>query len=452
MTRAVLVLMACASGACGQLALFTVEPERPVGNLAVIGSVPAGDVLTARLRLRNTGAVPVSISLLSVAGSGFSLAGSPPLPYALGPGAALEFDIRFEPSSAGSYSASFRCDNLSAILVASATAAPVVSVMEGGVWRVLASGMTADFGTVERGNQARLRFLLANRSGGTLGPLAVTVSGESFDPPDGLASPVVLAPGQSAAFEVPCVPRVTGPLEGVLTVGSRRFILRAAAVEPPLPRPEIVVALAEAGSARQGRLSVRLESASRARATGEMRLEFEPAAPGLDGDPAITFASGSRLAAFSVEEGDTEVRFGAHPYLDFQTGSTAGTVVFTLDAPGFRERATVAIAPAPAAATSARASRAASSVEVVITGLDNTRTASQVTFTFYGKNGVTLPPGAIPVDCAPVFRQYFDKSGLGGVFLLRAVFPVSGDAGQIESVEAEITNSAGTGRTARLPL
>jgi hypothetical protein len=295
----------------------------------------------------------------------------------------------------------------------------------------------------------RRRFQVANRAGTALPAVPVGVAGEGFGPAGGFPARL-LAPGESAIYEVTCAPAAAGALEGRLEVGERRIPLRAAAVEPPLPRPRILVTLAETRSARQGRVEVALEEASRTRAAGELRVAFEPAEPRLASDPAIAFASGLRTAPFTVEEGDLRARFGSGRFLDFQTGSTAGTLTFTVEAGGYRESTSVVVPAAPPEFSSARALRTATSLEVSLTGLDNTRSVSQVSFTFFGKDGAALPAGPIVVDCAALFRQYFDTSALGGVFALRAVFPVSGPAGEIQSVEAGFAGPAGTGRAVRV--
>jgi hypothetical protein len=449
MRRIALLAAAFVPAATAQLTLFTLSPEQPAGEIVNIGAAPVGDVLAARLRLRNTGVSTVTVRAVVVSGTGFAHAGLPPLPYSLVPGAALDFEAHFQAAAAGSYSASLRAENASAILVASATPAPTISVAENGAWRLLASGMVIDFGEIQRGAEERRRFRFANAGGEALGPWPVSVGGDGFAAVEGAARTLTLGAGESVEFEVGCTPRAAGALEGVLAAGPRRFVLRATAVEPPLPRPEVSISLEEPRSARQGRLSVRLATPARGRAQGEVRLDFEPL-PGLPGDSSVTFASGSRVAPFSVEPGDTAVRFGSSGHIDFQTGSTAGTLRFTLDAPGFREVTAVAIAPTPAAAISARGLRATNGLEVTLTGLDNTRSVGGLTFTFLGTKGETLPPGAFRVDAAEAFRQYFAGSSLGGLFLVRATFPVAGDAARIAAVDVEIINNVGSTRADRV--
>jgi hypothetical protein len=93
--------------------------------------------------------------------------------------------------------------------------------------------------------------------------------------------------------------------------------------------------------------------------------------------------------------------------------------------------------------------RSAAGLEIRVTGFDNTRSLGSLTFTFYDAAGKPIPPGAIRADAAKDFASYFASSGLGGVFQLRAVFPVNGDASGVVSCEATLSNSAGTTTTQR---
>lgn len=440
-----LLMLAGAVLAPAQMALFTTDPEVPVANHLRIGSVPAGDSIEVRFRLRNTGPAAAPVTTLTIAGTGFSITGAPVLPQTLMAGAWLDFTVRFEPAAVGAYSASLRVDALSVILLAEATAAPVVTLEEDGGWRTLTSGMVVDFGSVERGASVERRLELSNRGAAALAPVRVVLSGGAFTLAGDAPAEVTLAPGATVILVVRCTPTLIGIAESVLAVGGRSFTLRAAAVEPALPRPEIVLDLPDPRSARQGTVAVRFGEPSRARATGVVRLDFQPS-PGLGADPAVLFASGGCEAVFQVEPGDTTARFGTAAYAEFQTGSTAGTLAFTVEAGDHRERRTVTIVPAPVGIGSMRAVHGASSLEVTINGFDNTRGISQITFTFFDVSGATVAPGAIRVDVAEAFRRYFAEGGSGGTFLLRAVFPVTGGGERIQTVQAELANPAGTAR------
>ena len=89
-------------------------------------------------------------------------------------------------------------------------------------------------------------------------------------------------------------------------------------------------------------------------------------------------------------------------------------------------------------------------VELQINGWDNTRTASQLVFTFYNAAGKTIPPGAITLDAGEAFKQYFTASNEAGVFGIHALFPISGDGNQVVAAVVQITNSAGTVESQRI--
>jgi hypothetical protein len=85
---------------------------------------------------------------------------------------------------------------------------------------------------------------------------------------------------------------------------------------------------------------------------------------------------------------------------------------------------------------------------VDLTGFDNTRTAGPLTFTFYDTSGNPIGGGPIEANGTASFAAYFQNSA-GGTFTLTAVFPVSGNTGQVVEFQAVVTNSAGSATTAR---
>ncbi len=107
----------------------------------------------------------------------------------------------------------------------------------------------------------------------------------------------------------------------------------------------------------------------------------------------------------------------------FQTGTTAGTLTFTLTFPNATQQATLIIPPAPINLDSATAVRLFGSINVAFSGFDNTYTASQLAFTFYDITGKALPQGAINVDASSAFQQYFSTTQAGGSFQVLAEFP-----------------------------
>ena len=105
----------------------------------------------------------------------------------------------------------------------------------------------------------------------------------------------------------------------------------------------------------------------------------------------------------------------------------------------------VTILPAVVGVTAVQGVRSPGTVEVDLTGFDNTRTAGQLQFTFYDAAGNPVAP-PVQANGSSVFAAYFQSSA-GGTFALKAVFPVLGDTGQIAAFQTVVTNSAGASTT-----
>jgi len=196
-----------------------------------------------------------------------------------------------------------------------------------------------------------------------------------------------------------------------------------------------------------------LASPARAGGIGKVYLDFQPALPSLPDDPAIDFfISPGRFGWFSVLPGEEATWFGPRQDIWFQTGTTAGRITVTVSLGEHREQAVLDIPPAPVVITSLTAKRANSGLEVSLWGIDNTRTGSQIVFSFFDAAGQLVAPGHISLNAAGAFRNYYESSVLGGTFALRAAFPVTGDASVLAGAEVEITNAAGVTRSERVPI
>lgn len=450
MTRLLISILACAGAAPAQLQLLVVDGdlERAAGSVVDVGSAPAGDSIDTRFHVRNAGRASVVIQAITLSGAGFSAASAPSLPAGLAAGSLLEFTIRFSPPAFGSYSAILQVESLSVMLRGAASAAPTVIVEQGGLRFTLSSGAAVDFGSAELGSSAFRRFTLENGTNAALTVQTIRASGD-FIP---LASgPATLGPGELLLLDVEFRPSSTGAAEGILTIDGRTFRLRGSGVDPPLPPLKIIVDPQEVASGSQARVSLEFTSPPRAGATGDLRLELQPAVTLGAADPALLFSgTGGRSISFTVAEGDTRVRFGPSAEAELQTGTTAGTLVLTARAGATTEAISLVIPPAPVKLNSVRAARTTAGVDVTVTGFDNTRTASEITFTFFDPPGAPVGSGPIRVAGAADYRRYFEASSAGGAFQLRASFAIAGNAPQVASVEVDITNSSGVARSERI--
>jgi hypothetical protein len=429
MKARVLLLLAMFAGlAQAQFQLFSVSSagEVQVPPVFQFGDVSSGASAQVQFRVRNVSAAPASLYSLSLAGSGFMLPAGLGLPQTLNPQAALDFTIQFQANEAGSYSAGLTLPGISVILTATVVPALLYSV-----------NSPVDFGSVERGSSAAIQVVVQNHSTTALALPPLVVNGQGFSLSGAPGPGSVVGPQQSTDFGLHFSPTADGAYIGVLSAGDRTFALVGQGVEPALPKPILSVVLAQAASGQQGTLQIAFDAAARVAGTGTLTLDFQGPS-----DPAVAFAAGGRNISFPISLGDTQA-----PPVPFQTGTTAGTLVFAVTMGSAIAQQTVAIAPQAVAISSAQATRSGSGFTVQITGFDNTRTASPLAFTFYDRAGNVVPPS--PIQATADFGSFFQNSSLGGLFLLEAVFPVNGDPSQIAAFTVQMTNSAGASSTGR---
>ena len=431
-----LLALVLAPAAHAQFDLFLVVGgvEQAAPAVYDFGSLYADESAVAHFRLRNTSSAPATVTVLSVAGVGFSLSPTA-LPVGLAPQGAIDFDVSFSATDTGAYSAALRSDGIAILLTA--TVAPRLT------YRVDPPSGTAfpgplDFGIVVRGVASQRRITIQNETTLVLIVPAISVQGADFGLLGTVPSGQALEPRQGGEFTIVFTPHSTGVLQGSLTLGDRSYTVLGTGTDPPLPKPTVLLDLNQAASAQQGALIVRFDAPAQTSGTGTATLDFHGPA-----DSAIAFAAGGRSVAFPIAPGDLQA------VLPFQTGTSAGVLVFTVQIGGYSGQQSVTIAAAPPGITTAQAVRSTGTLAVSITGFDNTRSLGALSFTFYDAAGNPIAPGAIRTDATADFAQYFAGSGLGGVFLLRAEFPVTGNAAMVASCEATLANSAGSSKTQR---
>jgi hypothetical protein len=303
-----------------------------------------------------------------------------------------------------------------------------------------------NFGSVPLGQSPTIEIIVLNQTSVVLTAPAAAVAGTGFSLSGQSPGGTVVKPSASIAFEIQFSPTTEGASTGTLAMGGQTYTLIGTGFEPPLPQPQIVLTLPEPDSAQQGTVAVNFSPVSQISGTGTVSLSFVSDA-GIPGaaDPGIAFASGGQSATFNVFIGNPQANFNGAPSIAFQTGTTAGTLTVTVQLGTTTVQQSVTILPAIVGVTAAQGVRSAGTVEVDLTGFDNTRTAGALQFTFYDTagNAVAAP---IQANGSSVFAAYFQNSA-GGTFELKAVFPVLGDTSQITAFQAVVTNSAGPATT-----
>jgi hypothetical protein len=440
--RAFVFLALAPLGALAQVQVYVLNGSTltAVGSSYSVGSAALGDTIETQFRVKNPGtqAAPLSVSL---AGEGFTIQ-CLPAPY-VPAGEESAFCVDFTPTLLGSYSAILQVNNIDITLTG--TVAASATLMLSGTTTPLMTGAPVNFGSVATNQSKTQGFILSNSNGSPLTVNSVTVSGAGFSGPSGASFPLQMGPGQSATFQVTFAPVNGAAYSGTLAVDGRVFVLQGQGFDPPLPGAFLVLASTVGASAEQNSLSIPLSSASQISGSGTLTMSFQSSIPSVTDDPTIGFLSGaSRQASVTIVPGAAVAMIDNQQNIAFQTGTTAGTITFTLTLEnGSTEQTSLMIPPSSVILDSESAVRELGSIQVSFSGFDNTYSASQLTFTFYDLNGNALPQGTINVNASSDFQSYFSSGQAGGSFSLLATFPVSGNTNEIGYVTVQITNSQG---------
>lgn len=438
-----LAALALAGTASAQLAIVRPDGASDIPITAAsleVGAAPAGDFLDTRLRVRNTGVVAAVLSTIEISGVGFSLEGTPPLPLTMPANGNADFRVRFRPSGPGSYSGTLRVNRSISLLIRGSAAAGLSLLLERDR-SLITIDRTLEFGTVTAGERGRLALLIRNEAAGEIPVRQLNVAGTGFLLSQDLPSTVKA--GEEARFEILCAPVKSGFLSGTLHFDGRTFTLAALAREPETPSALIELDADAARSGKQSRVRVKLAAPARVSVGGTLRLEFKPAVEASAGDAAIQFlGNSSREIPVFVEAGSAAVALQDKPDAVFQTGTTAGTIVLRLKLGSEDREISIAVPPEAPRVDTVEMKRGAGSVEVVVTGFDNHRTSGNIVFTFTDAAGRDLP--AVSAEAGPSFARYFRESEFGGLFRLRASFPVTGgDAASLARVAVKLANGIG---------
>jgi len=182
---------------------------------ASFGNVTVGTSGTQTVQLTNSGTGTLSVTQVSVAGTGFS-AGTLSLPISLNAGQSTTFNLQFAPTSAGSATGT-------ATIVSNAPNSPATVSLSGtGVAATLVlslSPTSLSFGNVNTGSSSTQTVTVNNTGNANVQISSISESGTGFTLA-GASTPVTLTPNQSLTFSVIFSPASAGSLTGTVTVTS----------------------------------------------------------------------------------------------------------------------------------------------------------------------------------------------------------------------------------------
>ncbi len=286
----------------------------------------------------------------------------------------------------------------------------------------------------------------------------LTVSGTGFALSGAPTIPAIIPPNQSITFQVVFSASGAGTYTGTISIGTRQFSLTASAPaalgSPGSALPGITLICGAApcstqtfGSQQQISLALQLSSAAPYQSIVTFGATFTPSINGIAKDSSVGFISPVTTPQFQVTfaSGSQQGSYQGQSQFTFQTGTTAGTVTFTLTYLNEQSLTwTIVVPPSAIQITSTLAQREGTNLVVTLTGYDNTYSAGDATFNFYDRSGKLIPPSPMVVHSAPVFQQYFFGSNdYGGAFSFQVTFPVNGDATQVGSVAVTLANLVG---------
>lgn len=229
---AVLLASLFAPASHAQFSLYQVSGNAnlPVGQMFAFGGADPNQAKTATFLLSNATNKALTLSLLSVSGAGFSLAGAT-APVTLQAGGSVQFTVTFQAATVAYYSGALNATGVSVLLTA--------YVAQGITYEVqLASGASplgaapVDFGTAQVGSSTTVSFLAVNLTEAPLTVDPISVARGDFALVGSSPGGTPLAPQASAGFSIRFSPAASGTRTAVLSIGSQQFTLAGTALAP----------------------------------------------------------------------------------------------------------------------------------------------------------------------------------------------------------------------------
>ncbi|HXM98369.1 MAG TPA: choice-of-anchor D domain-containing protein [Candidatus Dormibacteraeota bacterium] len=179
------------------------------------GTVAEGMSNSQQVQLLNSGTGTLTISQVTISGSGFSISGLT-VPLTLAAGQGTSFSVLFTPQSANAVTGILKLDsngaNSSNILNLSGTGVAPVRTLS-------VSQASLDFGSVAVGSTSSQAVVLTNTGNSNVTISQISENGAAFALA-GAATPIVLSPAQSTSITVNFNPAAAGSASGTVTVVS----------------------------------------------------------------------------------------------------------------------------------------------------------------------------------------------------------------------------------------
>ena len=383
----------------------------------------------------------------------FSLATSN-MPASIAAGQSASFNVVFAPSQIGLAYGVLQIGSNSypiqgyGIVVATIDELQITYTNATGVSTLPQAATPISFGQVIPGSGASsvLTFHVFNppTSANAVTVPAIAVTGNGFAASGLPTMPVSIAVGATVNFSVAFTPVSAGTFIGNLSIGGRAFSLSGLSLNSAIPSFTITTS-GTVSSQQQLNLVIQLSAPSPVSALGTITMKFTPTIANVTDDTAVMFpATGGRQLNVSLASGAQTATYNNQSSIAFHTGTTAGTITFSVAFPNTTTYSQSFNVPsATPLFTSVQAVRENPNLLITLIGYDNTYSAGTVSFTFYDTSGNVIG-SPILYNATSAFQQlYFTNDTQGGMFSLQANFPVSGDITKVGSVTVGLANSLG---------
>ncbi|MBZ5601267.1 MAG: choice-of-anchor D domain-containing protein [Acidobacteriia bacterium] len=426
-------------------------------------SLPASSKFT--VQISNSGNQAGQISNIQVSGAAYSLADAPPLPAKVQQGDSVAITITFTPQGPGNNPGTLTIDSARFTLAGTGVGSSIQSSFTlGSSVTPLTPNATITFPNTSVGANSKgtIQIQNAGNSAGTVN--AISITGAGFTIPDAPPLPLTLAPSQAATFSIVFTPSAVGSQSGTLQIDGAAFALRGVGNQPPsLGTITISGPGAQTTAMQQSSVRISLGQPYPLALSGTLTLSFTSSA--FANDPSVQFASGGTTVAFTIPANSSDAVFGSQGNSAlFQTGSVAGTIIFTAALAAASVDVTPSPAPSmsvvvPAAAPQLRAvqigTRTSSSFELLISGYAPTRSISQLQLQFTPKAGVNLGTTSLSSSVDQAFTAWYQSAAsasFGSQFTISVIVNVTGDPSAVQSVTASLSNSLGSSNSVTASL
>ncbi|HET7106124.1 MAG TPA: choice-of-anchor D domain-containing protein [Candidatus Acidoferrum sp.] len=213
------MIIILAAAGCASYTPSHSAPSQPAIALSAtsfnFNSVAVGQVVTKTLHIANTGGAPLTLQSVTLKSSQFAFSG-PSAPRTILPNQNLDYTLIFQPSLAGSATASIQFASNASSVPASVSLA---GVAEKSLAAIQVTPASISFGNLNVQSTATQNVTLKNTGDVTIVISGIAVSGAGFGY-SSLAPGYSLAPNQSVTFQIWFRPQAGGSASGHISIIS----------------------------------------------------------------------------------------------------------------------------------------------------------------------------------------------------------------------------------------